>query len=620
MAGGLLAWLVGGNRDARRFLVTIAALGAAAAGIALAQHRAPGGHLDLLSTALLVLAEAGTCTATIWIGWRIRSAVVLGTSVFQGGLLATELLSQGLEHASFRVDSLSLILILIINLVGPCILFYALGYMDAHKHQQGEPHEAASDGQFFFFLVAFLGLMNGLVLADDFHSLALFWEGTTLCSFFLIGHNRTLQAKESARRALVLNSVGGAALSLAGFLAAGRGHSSLSVLVTHTNDLLPVALLCLAAFIKSAQFPFQSWLLGAMVAPSPVSALLHSSTMVKAGSYLILRLAPAFGHTPLAILVALIGAFSFAVASGIAVSQRDGKRVLAYSTVANLGLIAACAAIYSPLAYSAALVILVFHAVSKALLFLCMGTIEQRIGSRQIELMSGLMFKMPLTTMIMVIGMISMIVPPFGMLIGKWIAIQSAAQLPLILILFIFGSALTVLFWAKWIGRIITTSYHESYVVEDVPLSMRISMLTLTAGVLWCGFGAFPLYRAWLEPIAHEFSVAPQPASDFLLAAVRSFSETPMVMLLLAVSVLSLVSLLGINKKHLRRPYLCGENVGEGDRQEGYEFFSDRDLPVPANVPPSFFLDVVGEARATLWANGVALLLVLSLFARLVFV
>ena len=133
---------------------------------------------------------------------------------------------------------------------------------------------------------------------------------------------------------------------------------------------IPLALIAVAGLTKAAQMPFSTWLTGAMVAPTPVSALLHSSTMVKAGVYLLVLFAPLFSQTWVGVFLALIGAFTFVVTSALAISQSNAKKVLAYSTIANLGLITACAGIGTPEAIMAAILLIIFHAVSKALLFL----------------------------------------------------------------------------------------------------------------------------------------------------------------------------------------------------------------------------------------------------------
>src|SRR5262249_19192293 len=151
----------------------------------------------------------------------------------------------------------------------------------------------------------------------------------------------------------------------------------------------------------SAQLPFSSWLLGAMVAPTPVSALLHSSTMVKAGVYLVLRMAPLIAGATVGLLVAFVGAITFLVASLAAITTSDAKRVLAYSTVANLGLIILCGGIGTEAAVWAGVLLILFHAVAKCLLFLCVGVVEQRVHSRDIEAMSGLIKQMPRVAVMM---------------------------------------------------------------------------------------------------------------------------------------------------------------------------------------------------------------------------
>ena len=159
--------------------------------------------------------------------------------------------------------------------------------------------------------------------------------------------------------------------------------------------ILPIMLLSIAGLTKAAQMPFHSWLLGAMVAPTPTSALLHSSTMVKAGVFLLVKLAPVYLAYPAAsTMVVSIGGITFVLCSFMAITQSNAKRVLAYSTIANLGLISACAGVGTAEAVWAAIFLIIFHTVSKSVLFLCVGTVEHRIGSRNIEDMDGL-FKPP---------------------------------------------------------------------------------------------------------------------------------------------------------------------------------------------------------------------------------
>ena len=197
-----------------------------------------------------------------------------------------------------------------------------------------EAHRDVPDRRplFFALLFVFMGAMFGLVFADDLPWLFFFWEITTLCSFLLIGYTQTAEARKNALRALVMNLAGGLAFALA-IVCFYRNTRSLGLqaLITsgHAAALLPAALLCFAGITKAAQCPFSSWLLGAMVAPTPVSALLHSSTMVKAGVYLVLRLAPVITGTTVGLMVALVGAVTFLIGSLAAITTSEAKRVLA---------------------------------------------------------------------------------------------------------------------------------------------------------------------------------------------------------------------------------------------------------------------------------------------------
>ncbi len=365
--------------------------------------------------------------------------------------------------ATFAVDRLSVVMFLVVSVVGSLICVYALPYMEEHIEHAGVDRNR----RFFMWFVLFIAVMNGLVFANNLLWMYFFWEATTLCSFQLIGHDNTDEARRNALKALYLNSVGGLALiagitvMLVGFT--GRTLSLADIVASDLGLVSPVFLLALAlfmtaAFTKSAQFPFQNWLLGAMVAPTPVSALLHSSTMVKAGVYLAVRLAPVYDGTVLATFVALLGAFSFFAASLMAVGSDNAKTVLAYSTVANLGLIFACCGIDLPLSVAAAVLLIIFHALAKALLFMGTGVIEHRLGSRNIESMEGLGEKLPLLAWLMVGGGLAMFLPPFGMLFSKWAAMASASISPLVLLLFVAASALTTVFWTKWLGRILAAS------------------------------------------------------------------------------------------------------------------------------------------------------------------
>ncbi|MGB9928186.1 MAG: NADH-quinone oxidoreductase subunit L, partial [Methanosarcina sp.] len=375
---------------------------------------------------------------------KYKNWPTLGLAVIQAAIAAYSFMNVAeAEGALFNIDQFSQIMILIVNIIGTAIILFATGYMDVYEHHRHLNRQRT----FYFTMSFFLAAMNGLVMVDTLGWLFLFWEITTLCSFVLISYNLDEEGINNGFRALALNMIGGITFSLAIFILATQldivNLSEIGTSATAAAVALPVALLCIAGFAKSAQMPFQSWLLGAMVAPTPVSALLHSSTMVNAGVYLIVKLVPAFAGTSLGTAIAIYGAFTFVMCSALALSQRNAKRVLAYSTIANLGLIIASAGIGSPLAVAAAIMLILFHAISKALLFLCTGEIEHTIGSRDIEDMSGLIKKAPLLTTLAALGMVSMLLPPFGVLLTKWVSMEAAASNPIVIVFLILGSALT---------------------------------------------------------------------------------------------------------------------------------------------------------------------------------
>ncbi len=616
LAGGILAWLVPW-RPVRTAVVCAVALTTALAGV----YAVWAGPFTLTcgawSTTLALALEIGLIGVILYFAWEARAWLIMLLGLVQLGVCGAEHFGAAghipaIPDPAFVLDGLSSILIIIVCVVGALIVVYATGYM--REHAAHAPATSAGDRRFFLVLTGFLGVMNGLVLANNLRWLAVFWEGTTLCSFLLIGHEGTAEARANALRALLINVFGGVALSFSALLAARGGNESLEAIMS-AKALVPMALLCIAALTKSAQFPFQSWLLGAMVAPTPVSALLHSATMVKAGSYVILRLAPAFAGSRLLHVVALAGGFTFAIAAALAVSQSNAKRVLAYSTISNLGLIVACAGIATPLAYAAALMILCFHAASKGLLFLCVGAIEQKIGSRDIEDMGSLLYIMPFTACVTIAGMLTMLMPPFGMLMSKLMAIEAAIDAPLVVLLVIAGSALTVFFWAKWIGRMQTVSYHARYQREVLPFSMMSVLVVLCALVLGGGVLSMAVYRRVIEPLTlRACALAPAPALAALRAAGHLHSWPVLVFPLLA-GLAWLATIVWFDPRRVRLPYLAGENLDETELS--YKFRSVKDQPATAWTMSLYFKHALSEARITPWANLIAWLLVLSLLGVL---
>jgi NADH:ubiquinone oxidoreductase subunit 5 (chain L)/Multisubunit Na+/H+ antiporter, MnhA subunit len=530
---------------------------------------------------------------------------------------------------AFNIDSLALVLVLVVSLVGPLIARYGLGYMkehEAHLMHEGKL-EVTARPRFFALVLIFLGAMNGLVLADNLTWLYFFWEITTLCSYLLISHDGTKEANANACRALWMNMAGGVAFVCALlYLQQAAGSLSLIELAAIKADgnvrpiviLIPVIMLCFAGFTKSAQMPFQSWLCGAMVAPTPVSALLHSSTMVKAGVYLIIRLAPLYADSSVSSVVAIFGGFTFLVTAALAAGQSNGKKILAYSTISNLGLIIACAGINTPAAIGAALMLIIFHAVSKGMLFLCVGAIEQKIGSRDIEDMRGLFQKMPRTALLTSVGIFTMMLPPFGMLLAKWMAIESsveASAMPFLVSMLALGSALTVLYWARWAGCLLATSKPTLTLArENRDPDIKKPLHTLCGMALVFSFLAPLVYVALVYPAVTalrgpELAYA---ATEFGIGNATGLFMVYPIFIIIAIGLRYAWKTAKDNVTDSVLPYMCGEQATNEEQVCG--FTGPLKGFVPAEASNYYLHQFFGEDKITRTANTVALVLLAMLF------
>ncbi|MFO7576849.1 MAG: monovalent cation/H+ antiporter subunit A [Pelovirga sp.] len=321
---------------------------------------------------------------------------------------------------SFRVSGFGFLFALLILGIGLLIVLYARFYISAEDPM----------GRFYTYLLLFMGSMLGIVLSENLILLMMFWELTSISSFLLIGFwTYRTDAREGARMALVITGGGGMAM-IAGFLLLGHivGSFELTAIlaareVLHAHHLYPLTLvlILLGAFTKSAQFPFQYWLPHAMAAPTPVSAYLHSATMVKAGVFLLALLFPVLSGSSLWFyIVTPIGLITLMFAAYMAMFKDDLKGLLAYSTVSHLGLITLLLGLGSPLAAFTAVFHILNHATFKAGLFMLAGIIDHETGTRDMKRLSGLWKYMPVTATLTMVGSAAMAgVPLFNGFLSK---------------------------------------------------------------------------------------------------------------------------------------------------------------------------------------------------------
>lgn len=352
---------------------------------------------------------------------------------------------------SFLLDGLSLFFALLITGFGVFIFLYASAYLKGHRYFD----------RFFIYLFLFMSSMIGLTLSGNLISMFVFWELTSLTSYLLIGfYNESEISRKNALQAMLVTVFGGLAM-MAGVILTGMMAGSYNfidlmtdsqVLKDHPWYMAALILLLLGAFTKSAQFPFHFWLPNAMAAPAPVSAYLHSTTMVKAGIYLLARISPIYGGTTeWQVILTTIGGITMLIGSLMAIQNTDLKKILAYTTISALGVMVFLIGIGTVLAIQAAMVLLLAHALYKGTLFMVAGNIDHETGTRDVSKLSGLARKLPVTAYAAVLASMSMagVLPFFGF-ISKEVLYEaslefSAGNILIMLVVFISAVIFTAI-------------------------------------------------------------------------------------------------------------------------------------------------------------------------------
>ncbi|OFS06264.1 Na+/H+ antiporter subunit A [Kytococcus sp. HMSC28H12] len=429
---------------------------------------------------------------------------------------------------AFRLDPLAWLMVLVVGAVGAMVLTYCTGCFE---------DDEKGLGRFAACLVGFAGAMVGLVTADDVLVLYLFWEVTTVLSYLLIGHSSQRRASRvAAGQALVVTTFGGLAM-LAGLLLLARdaGTHRLSELVAHPpaatlTTSVAVVLVLLGVASKSAQVPFHFWLPAAMAAPTPVSAFLHAAAMVKAGVYLVARLAPALADVPVwRWLLVLGGALTMLLGAWRAMRQVDLKLLLAHGTVSQLGFLCLVLGVGNGDAALAGVALLVAHALFKSSLFLAVGVVDHATGTRDLRLLRGLRRSMPWTFWTCVLALASMAgIPPLYGFVAKEAALgalEHGGPTPgdgfstLALVAVVLGSALTV----AYSGRFLVLGLGDHAPGTDErpapsgptpvghvsPWAVAVPVVLAEAGLLLAPFAG--RVEHWLAPAAGPWPATPDP-------------------------------------------------------------------------------------------------------------
>ncbi|MCU0394484.1 MAG: hypothetical protein MUF29_01135 [Chitinophagaceae bacterium] len=509
-----------------------------------------------------------------WIAIKRKSILVgLLTMLQLGGLVYLLNNMPATAAPQLMVDELSAFMFILINVISGIIAIYSLRYIEE------EPCSPFRKKYFLSIIFWFIGAMNLVVCADNLEYFFLFFELTTLASFLLISFRQDAESRANAITALWMNQVGGLAILGAIFflLRSGSGEASFSNLLALAPAgglLLPLALLSMAALIKGAQLPFSSWLLGAMVAPTPVSALLHSSTMVKIAPFMILRLSPALKDTPLASAIIALTAFVFIAAAVGALAQDNFKRILAHSTIALLALMIMMGALGTPVTVVASLALMLFHGISKSMLFLNAGILERVFHLKNTSDMDRLGESGPFTALVTTIGFMSLLLPPFGAFIGKWLSIETLGSYAVdarllgafTLIAVVCGSAVLTLLYTKVIGLLIARSgEHDRVQFEKTGKTYTGTIYALLALIALSIFGLPLLLTHFFAPVA---AAASAQDVTVMIKGWSIFVDTmklPVLPPLIAFFLLpaAIIAAMFIHFRHVdrTREYMCGEKV-----------------------------------------------------------
>ena len=443
-------------------------------------------------------------------------------------------------NANYRLDGLGLMFGLMISGIGLLIVIYAAFYL--HGGPGGDPA-----GKFYSQLMLFMAAMLGIALSDNLLLMVVFWELTSISSFLLVGYwgsdpKKGADARAGARMALAVTGGGGLAL-LAGVVLLGQmaGTYDLSTMLATPGVVekvqadarypLMLVLVLLGCFTKSAQLPFHFWLPQAMAAPTPVSAYLHSATMVKAGLFLMMRLTPVIGGTELFQgIVATTGLLTMVFAAFVAIFKHDLKGLLAYSTVSHLGLVTFLIGLGSPMAAVAAVFHILNHACFKAALFMSAGIVDHETGTRDMRKLGGLMALMPVVGTLALVAAAAMAgIPPFNGFISKEMMLEQALHggTPLwgslgwlVPVLATLGGLFSMAYSLRLVHDVFFNGPPKDLPVphpHEPPLGMKAPVMLLVAACVAVGLLPMTLAGPLVQAASSAMLGAPAPAFHLAL-------------------------------------------------------------------------------------------------------
>ncbi len=401
----------------------------------------------------------------------------------------------------FYADGLAVFMAMVSSFLGLIIVFYSFGYLGHYEHQN----------EYYFYVVLFLGAMMGITLTTNLIFLYGFWELSALACWRLIGFFREKEYVRRANKAFLITGAG-ALIMLSGFLMIYFQHGTMDLIQLRGKEIsnAAVVLILFGILSKSATLPLHSWLADAGVAPTPATALLHAAVLVKIGVYVYARLFAATFHIDAFwnTAVPVIAAVSALLSAGAAIAEVDIKRIVAYSTVSQIGFIFLGLSIGGEAALAGGLMYILMHAISKAGLFLCAGIVEHSLHTKDIRRMGGLAKTMPWTAASFFLCAFSVMgVPPLGGFFSKDMVIHGAIEAghPWIAAVFIIGAVMTVLYLLRAYYKVFLGESHAEHSAHEGRGTMEYSVVLLAALSILSGLLIYypsSLVRAIVEQMA----------------------------------------------------------------------------------------------------------------------
>lgn len=455
---------------------------------------------DKASKYVAVIAAIMTAVAAILLSTKLPvDTYLFGAMPWLGGAA-----SQG--FFGYQLDALACVMLLVSTVIGVAIVIYSIGYLS--EKNRDHPTKGGQ-ARYYFWLMLFVGSMAGIAISPTLLQLFVFWEMTTLCSWTLISFYDNEESLKAGLKALIFTSFG-ALFFMAGlvwvFSATGTfDFSALGQMPTKAMTAWAFALFMIAAWAKSAQIPFHTWLPSAMAAPTPISAYLHAAAMVKAGVFLVARLLSAGWALPtgMAMLLSIGALVTMLAALYMYFYQDDLKRLLAYSTIAQLGYILlgiGLGALGSAMAFKGAVLHIMMHACAKTLLFLTVGVIAYATGTRSISKLSGLAKTMPIAAMAFFVGAFALTgMPPLACFWSKMYMLIGALQVPgalgpIALVLVLVESLITF-GWFLWVGQKVFFGKPGAE-TASVPMTMNWVLIAMIALTILAPIVGIPLVQA----------------------------------------------------------------------------------------------------------------------------